>query len=77
MPKVTIDTTPTCPYCTMAKNYFKEKNINYAEIDVAADPKEAQAMIEKTGHLGVPVIIINDTIIIGFNKPAVDRTLGL
>jgi glutaredoxin-like YruB-family protein len=73
--KVKIYTTPTCPYCEMAKQYFKSKNIDYEEIDVSSDIEAAREMIEKTGQMGVPVIEIGDNIIIGFNKPAIERAL--
>jgi glutaredoxin 3 len=61
----------------MAKEYFKEKGIEYTEHDVAADPAKAQEMIEKSGQMGVPVIDINGTITVGFDKPAIDEQLGL
>jgi glutaredoxin-like YruB-family protein len=73
--KVKIYTTPTCPYCEMAKQYFKSKNIDYEEVDVSSDIEAAREMIEKTGQMGVPVIEIGDKIIIGFNKPAIERAL--
>ncbi len=73
--KVKIYTTPTCPYCEMAKQYFKSKNIEYEEVDVSSDIKGAREMIEKSGQIGVPVIEIDDKIIIGFNKAAIERAL--
>jgi glutaredoxin 3 len=73
--KVKIYTTPTCPYCEMAKQYFKSKNIDYEEVDVSSDIEAAREMIEKTGQMGVPVIEIGDTIIIGFNRAAIERAL--
>ncbi|MBU5688894.1 MAG: glutathione S-transferase N-terminal domain-containing protein [Candidatus Aenigmarchaeota archaeon] len=73
--KVKIYTTPTCPYCEMAKQYFKLKKIEYEEVDVSSDIEAAREMIEKSGQMGVPVIEIDDNIIIGFNKPAIERAL--
>ncbi|MBU5687881.1 MAG: glutathione S-transferase N-terminal domain-containing protein [Candidatus Aenigmarchaeota archaeon] len=73
--KVRIYTTPTCPYCEMAKQYFKMKNIDYEEVDVSSDIEAAREMIEKSGQMGVPVIEIDENIIIGFNKPAIERVL--
>lgn len=77
MGKVTIYTTPTCTYCRMAKAYFKENNVEYKEINVAADQSKAQEMFEKSGQLGVPVLEINGKIIVGFDKPAIKEALGL
>lgn len=77
MKKVTIYSTPTCPYCKVAKEYFKENKVEFTDIDVAADEEKAQEMIEKSGQMGVPVIDIDGEIIIGFDKDAVNKALGL
>ena len=77
MKTVTIYSTPTCAYCKMAKAYFREKNIAYTEFNVAIDIEKAQEMIDKSGQMGVPVIDIGGNIIVGFNKPVIDRELGL
>ena len=61
----------------MAKDYFKENNIAYEPVDVASDTARRTEMIEKSGQMGVPVIIIGDEIIVGFNKPKLARALGL
>lgn len=72
---VTIYTTPTCSYCTMAKNYFRENGIRYTEHNVAQDLKRADEMVKKSGQMGVPVLDINGRIIVGFNKPQVEQAL--
>jgi len=77
MKKVTVYSTPTCPYCKMTKAYFKEKKVAFNDIDVAADEEKAHEMIEKSGQMGVPVIDIDGKIIIGFDKEAVNKALGL
>lgn len=74
---VTIYSTPTCVYCRLAKNYFQQQGIPYREVDVAADPKAAEEMIEKSGQLGVPVLDIGGKIIVGFDQPAIREALGL
>ncbi|RPJ09280.1 MAG: glutaredoxin family protein [Spirochaetaceae bacterium] len=70
---VKIYTTPTCGYCTMAKHYFKEKNISYTEYDVSRDIDKAEEMVRKSGQMGVPVIEINGNVIVGFNRPAIEK----
>ena len=77
MPKVTIYSTPTCPWCHKTKEYLKENNIPFQDVDVAADHKAAQQMIEKSGQMGVPVIDINGQIIVGFDKNALKKALKL
>ena len=75
--KVIVYSTPNCPYCHMAKEFFTANNIKYQDINVASDHKAAQEMIKKSGQMGVPVIDIDGTIIVGFDKPAVKKALGL
>jgi len=74
---VIIYSTPSCVYCRLAKAYFKENNVQFQEIDVAADQQKAEEMIEKSGQLGVPVIEIDKEIIVGFDKPKIQKALGL
>ena len=72
MKNITIYSTPTCSFCNAAKNFFKENNIEYKEIDVASDQTAGQEMVAKSGQMGVPVIIVEDggkeEIIIGFDQ---------
>ncbi len=75
MVKVKIYTTSTCPYCDLAKNYFKENKIEYTEINVESDEKAAKEMVEKSEQMGVPVIDINGKIIVGFNKEAIEELI--
>ena len=76
--KVIIFTTPTCTYCNIAKRYFKEKNIRFKEVDVARDQKAMQDMMKRTnGNKGVPVILINNRPIIGFDKSKINRMLNI
>ncbi len=75
--KVTVYSTPTCPYCHQAKDYFKENNIEFTDHNVAEDQEKAQEMVKKSGQMGVPVLDIDGTIIVGFDKPKVNEALGL
>ena len=68
MSSIVIYSTPTCPFCIMAKNFFKKHNVSYAEKDVSSDQEAAQEMIKKSGQMGVPVIEIDQEIIIGFDE---------
>lgn len=75
--KVIIYSTPTCGFCNMAKEYFKENDIEYEEIDVSQDQKAAEDMVKKSGQMGVPQIYIGETLIIGFDKDTIAKELGL
>lgn len=74
---VTIYTTPTCPYCHMAKDFLKRNNIPFEEIDVSMDEKVAEELIKKSGHIGVPIIKINDYYVAGFNEDEIKKRLYL
>ncbi|HRH55953.1 MAG TPA: glutaredoxin family protein [Candidatus Paceibacterota bacterium] len=73
---VTIYTTPTCHFCQMSKEYFKEHNISYTEHNVASDMEKRQEMIDKSGQMGVPVIFIGEEMIVGFDKKRFEELLG-
>ena len=77
MKEVTIYSTPTCSYCKMAKEFFKEKGVSYTEYDVASDAEKRNEMIEKSGQMGVPVIVIGDEMTIGYDKGKLSEMLGL
>lgn len=77
MKKVTIYSTPTCHFCVLAKEYFDENGVKYESFDVASDLEKRKEMVEKTGQLGVPVIVIDGEAIVGFNKPLVAQKLGI
>jgi glutaredoxin 3 len=77
MKKITIYSTPNCHFCHMAKDFFKEQNLEYTDHDVSQDPAKRAELIEKSHQMGVPVILIDDEMIIGFNKPKVEEALGL
>ena len=72
-----IYTTPTCVYCQMAKEFFKENNVSYQEHDVSSDAKAREEMINKSNQMGVPVIEVNDEIIIGFDKERLSELLDI
>ena len=74
---VTIYTTPTCHFCQMAKEFFAEKGIQYTSYDVAADAQKRMEMIQMTGQLGVPVIVVNDDIMVGFDRTRLANKLGV
>ena len=74
--KVEIYSTPTCPYCNMAKDYLKEKGVDYTEYNVADDQAKAQEMVEKSGQMGVPVIVVNGELMVGFQKEKMEALLA-
>lgn len=75
MSTVTIYSTPSCVYCKLAKEYFTEHQVPFVEKNVASDLVAQQEMISKTGQLAVPVIDINGTFVVGFDRPKIDQLL--
>lgn len=79
--KVTIYTTKTCGYCKSAKEFFTEHNVPYTEIDVTNNEAQARAMIERSGQMGVPVILIGEKptekLIIGYDREAIAKALTI
>jgi len=83
MKKVIIYTTPTCTYCRQAKEFFKEKSVNYEEHNVLTDVTKRQEMVDKSGQMGVPVIVLSEAdgtkeeIVIGFDRSHIAESLGI
>lgn len=76
-PRVVIFTTPTCSWCRAAKQYFQQNRVPFKEIDVTRDSYGLKEMVRVSGQQGVPVILINNRPIVGFNKAEINRLLGL
>ena len=77
MAKVTIYSTPTCVYCKMAKDFFAKNSIAYDEHDVAADTAARKVMFDKTHQMGVPVITVDEQVIVGFDNETLEKALGI
>ncbi|KKR52196.1 MAG: Glutaredoxin-like protein, YruB-family [Parcubacteria group bacterium GW2011_GWA1_40_21] len=77
MKKVQIYSTPSCSYCHMAKDFFKKNNVSYDDFDVAVNLEKRKEMVEKSGQMGVPVILIGGEIIVGFDKAKISSLLGI
>jgi glutaredoxin 3 len=77
MKHVTIYSTPTCVYCRMAKEFFAKNNVSYTDYNVASDMEKRQEMIDKSEQMGVPVIDIENNIIVGCNEKKIKELLGL
>lgn len=74
---VEIYTTPFCAYCKMAKQYFADNSVAYTEYDVASDVQRRQEMLDRTHQFGVPVIVIDGKVIVGFDKLKVKQLLEI
>jgi glutaredoxin 3 len=73
---IKVYSSPACPYCIMLKRYLAEKGVQFEDYDVSASREAAQEMVDKSGQLGVPVIDINGTIVVGFDKSKIEELIG-
>ncbi len=76
MAEVTVYTTPTCPWCNRLKDFLQEEGIAYNEVNVAEDPEGAKRMVKLTSQRSVPVTIIGEQIVIGYNPEGIKELLG-
>ena len=74
--KVTVYSTPTCPYCKRVKDYLTQKGVSFSDYNVAEDREKAKEMIDKSKQMGVPVIIIDSDVVVGFNQAKLDSLLA-
>jgi len=74
---VKIYSTPTCHYCNIAKDFFKEKSVKYEEFNVSTDLDKRKEMVEISGQMGVPVIDISGDIVVGFDEEQISKLLSL
>ncbi|HEU17157.1 MAG TPA: FAD-binding protein, partial [Methanolinea sp.] len=76
MPRVTVYFTQNCPYCRMVKAFLEKHGVDYRAIDVGADRNAANEMVEVSGQSGVPVTIVDDEVVIGFNAQRLNEIFG-
>jgi len=74
---VKVYSTPTCPYCKMAKEFLTENKIDFEDVDLTSDQEAAEALMKKSGQMVVPQIEINGEILVGFDEPILKEKLGL
>ena len=77
MAKVTGYSTPSCPWCHKAKDFLKENKIKFEDKNVADDDAARNEMVEKSGQMGVPVLDINGTVIVGFDQESIKKALKI
>jgi len=75
MPTVKVYSTPICPYCIRAKSYLQQKGIPFENYDVSSDQAKLQEMTQVSGQMGVPVIVVDDKVIVGFDQERLDQLL--
>ena len=74
---IKVFSAPGCPYCYTLKEFLKQNNIEFEDIDVSKDEAALKEMVEKSGQMGVPVLDINGQIVVGFDKKKISEILNL
>ena len=77
MAKTVVYSTDACPWCHVAKEFLAENNVEFESKDVASDETARAELVQKSGQMGVPVLDIDGTIIVGFDKEAIKQALNL
>jgi alkyl hydroperoxide reductase subunit F len=76
MPKVTVYSTQNCPYCRMVKAFLERQGVDYLPVDVGTDKEQAKKMIELSGQYGVPVVRVDDEVIVGYDAQRLNELFG-
>jgi glutaredoxin 3 len=76
-PRIIVFSTPNCAWCTKVKRYLRENKLRFRDVDISKDDRAAKDVVRRTGQMGVPVVLVNNKPIIGFNKKELDRTLKI
>ncbi len=72
---VKVYSTSTCPWCMRAKQYLQSKGVDFENVDVASDEKAAEEMVALSGQMGVPVIVVDGQVVVGFDKTRLEELL--
>lgn len=76
--KIEIYSTPTCHFCHMAKEFLSTYDLPFSDYNVAADREKLKEMVEKSGQMGVPVIVVDDKeVIVGFDREHLADLVGI
>jgi len=76
MKDIKVYSTPTCPYCKMVKEFLSSKSVEYQDIDVSVSQESLDEMISVSGQMGVPVVVIGDEVIRGFDKDKIESLIS-
>ena len=75
--KVKVYSTKICPHCEKLKDFLRENNIEFEDINVSEDQEKAREMVQLTGQMGVPVALIGKEAIVGFDRAKIKKALGI
>jgi len=73
---IKVYSTPTCAYCSLLKQFLAEKNVEYEEVDLAAEPDKVNELVDISGQLGVPVTVIDGQVVVGYDRVRLESILA-
>ncbi|MEM4714169.1 MAG: glutaredoxin family protein [Candidatus Nanoarchaeia archaeon] len=74
--RIRLFTTPYCPYCKLAEDFFIKNGITFEKVDVSENEEALNEMVQLSGQMGVPVIQIDGNVLVGFNEQKLKKLLG-
>jgi len=77
MANIKVYSTPTCPFCKRAKEFLKQNNFAFEDLNVAESEQARTEMINKSGQMAVPVLDIDGEIIVGFDVEKIRKALRI
>jgi len=75
--RVVVYTGPACPWCARVKTHLREHGVPFQEVNVAQDPRAAEKLVRRSGHMGVPQTDIDGRLVVGFDQAKLNRLLGI
>lgn len=75
MANVKVYSTPACPYCIRAKDYLQQKGVAFENYDVSSDESKLKEMMQVSGQMGVPVIVVDGQVTVGFDRERLEQLL--
>ena len=76
-PKIVVFTSSSCPWCRRAKDYLRKKKFRFKEMNITTSSSAAKELEKLTGAMSVPVLLINNRPVIGFDVQKINRLLGI
>lgn len=73
--KIKLYSSLDCPYCYVVKDYLTQKKLEFEEVDLYENPEKREEMEKISGQKNLPVLVINEEVIVGWNKEKIDEVL--
>jgi len=75
--RIVVYSSPGCPACTTLKTYLRRHGLAFRTVDIAKDPRAAQALVRRSGQMAVPQTDIDGRLVVGFDKARLNKLLDI